>query len=249
MLGFFAILPLSCEKDTAILNDAVTNESTRVQNSNIVIDEHNIGAYHNDLVLYVIESFDSLGSQTNINAALNQPDFIKNMMFEYCNEHNIPIDSNITSPLAMSYEDMLEDSVFSISQKSLLTQAFQAVYAIEASTNLTDLRNDLLNKRSTIQNQSTTTRRKMSVAILNQLIASLDLWLIDDIISKLPDNGGLSDQDGEVLGADAVGMGYALLGGGWTSPLCWAASMFAGAGSSLGKHLEHLGYDTWWYPW
>lgn len=234
-----SLMAFSCQKS----DFDYTKENTK--KIEVIIDEYNVGYYHNQLVEYFIADLLTMNEE-QMEDAINDPIYISNKLKEFCTLSNIPLpnDEDINESVIYnddtSLEDMLSHEIFESEQSEALTECFNSL----EMNNFEDIL-DVLTENLTFLEEETPEGdgRTIAMAIVNQLIASTELWIEDDFINiELAAAPSNDPSQAEVLGADGKALGTALLFGGWTTPIGWCGSMFIGAGASIGTYID----SNWW---
>lgn len=250
MLVFcMSIITLSCSKEAPIVENNVSTKNGNTTSINfqkgIALNEYNIGAYHNQMIQYIIDDLESLDPSEKI-AKINSSAYLSGKMKEFCikNGFTLPSDSILNESLSnyeMNYslEGLLNNSAFNQTQKQLLEHSFDAINSMSLN-NYRTIIEELNSNIQIIKTHSSGKGKTISIAVINQLISSSELWIKDGNYGYFSSNSN-SDQ-AKVLAADAGALGYALLFGGWTSPIGWCGAMFIGAGASIGAEIG----SNWW---
>jgi hypothetical protein len=181
----------------------------------------------------------------------NQEGYIYNLMIDYCNGNNITPPTTVPDCSDIpDYQTLISNPFFSQSTKTILTQSFEV---FDNNNNINSIIAFLEGKINEIDLMASSDEQRVSKAIVNQLLSSSQLWVVENYINFLPGDdvlvGAVPPNTVRVLRADGVGLGYALLQGGWSSPLGWIASMFVGTGASIGEYMASKGLETSYWPW
>ncbi len=211
------------------------------------VNRSNIGDWHNRLIKSVYVDIENLGlTGEDLDYYIYNTDFISICLKEFCLDNNLqlPNDDVLTDLLKMyesiSIDEVVNHLVFSNSQTKILKNSFKILE--DNSLSSKDLIMDQLKGNLELLDQQKETEGKaIASAIVNQLISSTELWIIDGYSDKLPFTAK-RPTNAELLGADGLAMGATLLFGGWTKPMGWYTSMFVGAGASIAKKIDSI----WW---
>jgi hypothetical protein len=255
---------LSCEKEEIKSSEVdlitreekkfTTNNDIYQRNESVKIDENNVGIYHNEMLNYIFEDLNKMTTE-EINTKISTSSYTIMMMKEFCEIYNIelPSDSELNSNFIKnentSLATLLSNKIFSVEQKNILTECFDSLDIINSDISKNELLLSTLNKNlNKVKLHTESNGKTISIAIINQLIASDELWIIEDRINFLNQKNnslakGERPSNGQILGADAKGLGTALVFGGAYTPIGWAGSMFVGAGASIGSYM---GGSNWW---
>lgn len=248
ILGF-----LSCEKEDtkSTSNYQTTNKETLQRTGSLKIDENNVGIYHNEMVNYVFEDLNNM-SPEDINSKISTSSYTIKKMKEFCSLKNIdlPTDNELNSNFInnenTSIETLISNNIFNSEQKNILNECFNSLNMVNDDLSKdSDLNLILNNNLNKVKSHSENNGKKIAIAIINQLIASNELWITQRKINFLTNNNVNKGRpsNGQILAADAKALGLTLLGGGWTTPIGWCGSMFVGAGASIGTYM---GSPLWW---
>ena len=129
-------------------------------------------------------------------------------------------------------------------KKKIYTDLYDSITSLDLINN--DLtKNDLLlsilnNNLNKIKSHNESTGKRIAIATINQMIASDELWIIEDKINFLKitnTDKSMRPSNSQVLASDAKGMVLTLLYGGWSTPIGWCGAMFVGAGASIGSYM------------
>ena len=220
--------------------------------STTYIDENNVGNYHNEAVLFIFNDLSTLPDSV-IAINLKSAKYISGKLNEFCTIRNIQLPQHDTlNNWFLNYEkstvsDITSNIVFSSNQKTALNSCFSSLSIIDSDFSKANQLISLLeNNLTVVQNEPLSKGRTISIAIINQLISSTKLWIIDGKINFLNQHDYYAKAkrptNGEVLGADGKGLAISLIYGGWSSPAGWCGSMFIGAGASIGAVID----SNWW---
>ena len=245
---------ISCDKEETNNSkpDLIEHNNNFLRKSNTLIDENNIGEHHNAMIDFIFNDLSKM-STLEINNKIATSSYSVIKMKEYCELNSIKLPSdeelnlNFVKFKTTTIEDLLNNEVFSIEQKNILTECFTSLDLINNDLTKNELLLSILNNNlNIIKSHNESTGKRIAIATINQMIASDKLWIIEDRINFLNINNSAKTTrptNGQVLAADAKGVVIALIAGGWSSPIGWCGTMFVGAGVSIGAYM---GNPLWW---
>lgn len=255
ILSFITITFFSCEKEelnTPKVNLAEKN-SIYKRGGDSSVNEINVGEYHNSMINFVFDDLSTMNS-AEINSKISTSSYVVGKMKEYCVQNNLklPNDSEINLYFSQykstELSTTLSNDIFSNEQETILTECFNSLNLINEDLSKNDLLLSILNtnlKKVKFHNESK--GKMITIATINQLKASSQLWIVENKINFLNNNNvtimGNKPSNGQILGADAKGLVTALVFGGAYTPIGWCGSMFVGAGASIGSYM---GGSNWW---
>lgn len=232
--SLITILIISCEKEE-------TNNGNPV-----LIDENNIGVHHNAMINFIFNDLSKMSS-VEINNKTSTSSYSVMKMKEYCELNNIKLPSdeelnlNFVKYRNTPIEEILNNKIFSVEQKKILTECFTSLDLINNDLTKNDLLLSILNNNlNKIKSHNESTGKRIAIATINQMIASDELWIIEDkiIFLKITNTEkSMRPSNSQVLASDAKGMVLTLLYGGWSTPIGWCGAMFVGAGASIGSYM------------
>ncbi|MGY0426205.1 MAG: hypothetical protein ACWIPI_05155, partial [Polaribacter sp.] len=177
-------------------------------------------------------------------------------MKEYCKINHIALPSdtelnlNFAKNKNTSLKTILSDKVFSVDQKNILIECFDSLNLIDKDLSKNNLLLSILNTNlNEVKSHPRSNGKKITIATINQLIASDKLWIVESKINfRNNNNNGYAKRipppsNGKVLSSDAKALVVTLVFGGAYTPVGWAGSMFASAGASIGTYM---GGSNWW---
>lgn len=255
LIATFAFLTFfSCEKEDSNSSNTnlIENNSLLRKGDVTIINENNVGYYHNEILRFVFDDLNTMTSE-EINTKIATSNYTVLKMKEYCINNNLelPSDEELNAQFIndknTSLESLISNNIFSLEQKNILAECFNSLKLIDNDITKNDLLVSILqNNLDKVRLHSESKGKTISIAIINQLIASDQLWIVEDKINFLNQNNtfakGVRPSNGQILAADAKALGLSLIYGGW-SPIGWAGSMFVGAGVSIGSYM---GSPLWW---
>lgn len=229
-------------------------ENTKIEKNataTVVINENNIGDYHNQTVQYLFNDLARMKNEDLLNS-LKSPQYITGKMKQFCTENNIQLPSDadlnkmVVGYASVTTEQLIANKIFTNSQRVILTDAFNSVSIVNDASQSQTLINLLDSKLVQLKALTNDSGRKIAIAIINQLKSSTIFWIQQGNINFLNGKGyfekAKKPSNGDVLVSDARGMGFALACGGWSNPIGWCGSMFWGAGASIGRYVD----SPWW---
>jgi hypothetical protein len=255
MFGVIGVM-IGCSKIektplTAQTENAKTQKSLLIT-TNIVLNENNIGEYHNRTIQYL---FDDLAKMKNEDLLINitSSTYIAGKMKQFCSENNIqlPSDTELNKALVnysnTTLPQIISNTVFTPAQRVILTDAFNSLSIANDPTRSQALINFLDSKLTLLKSLRNDPGRKIAIAGINQLKYSTIFWIQKGNINFLDGKGyfgkAKKPSNSEVLGADGRGVLTSLaFGNAWASPIGWCGAMFCGAGASVGKYVD----SNWW---
>lgn len=249
-LALVGVAIVGCKKE--IDSNAAQTSQTSVEKSTTIVNEDNVGQYHNGAMLFIINDLSGM-SDDQIAIKLQSASYISGKLKEYCSLNSISLPSNdVLNASFKSYEntslvEFTSNEAFSDNQEEILNACFAELDIVNSDFSKADELISFLNSNlELVKSQTASKGRTISIAVINQLIASTKLWIVDGNINFLDSHNfygkAPKPSAGSVLGADGKGLGTSLLFGGWSTPIGWAGSLFVGAGASFGEVID----SNWW---
>lgn len=252
ILSVLAVLS-SCTKDEVL---QVSQNDHQLENRNsgtTAINEYNVGSWHNSTCKYVITKLNEFDSTSQIQYALDNDSFVYKTILDFMNSKNISIPNIDPLILNSSYNEdsLISSPSINMMNKRQLSFAFDLFNRISISSAKT--KTETLDSLITvISSDNPSISKSATIATLEVLNSSLDLWAVQNYFDSIPSYSLLVIRDlppnkKKVLARDAVITGAGFLLGG-ANPLSACVGLFCGAGASIGEVMNQKGYNTTYWP-
>jgi hypothetical protein len=252
---FIAFLSSCQKKDIRLAEDNPKTQTSALQrnsSSNYFVADFvspdNVGLHHTSCVKYVLDNLSKISSNpSEINEQILNGK-VNDLINEYCEINGLTFSGypNITMP--ETYTDLIAQNTFSRAMNELLTSSFEVFDNYQTSDEMFSALDANLTTANTLENDDEKAITKLAINVLK---SSLDVWIVNNYNSKLPDNfnlqGRLSTNDVKVLRKDAIATVTGTLLGG-CNPLSFCTGMITGTGASIATWMGQHGYDDSWWP-